>query len=69
MLEYCEQLPDDNRIRIEAFFESISFKQVLDYRNLTQNPKLYTNEDHLNKMGADLLLRQIEIDTGLKLAN
>jgi len=67
MKEYFEQLSSQKNLHLEAFLKSLPFEKILDYRNFSQNPKLYNNEDHLNKDGALQLLRQMEKDTGLKL--
>lgn len=65
MAAYLAQLPAEKEEKLNAFLKKLPFEQILDYRNFSQNPRLYHNEDHLNVTGAFALLRQIEKDTGL----
>ncbi|MGD9210285.1 MAG: hypothetical protein PVI90_05890 [Desulfobacteraceae bacterium] len=67
MKEYFEQLSPQKNHQLEAFLKGLPFEKILDYRNFTQNPELYNNEDHLNRDGALQLLRKMEKDTGIKL--
>lgn len=68
MEAYFAQLPAENEKRLESFLEELPFETILDYRNFSQDPQLYHNEDHLNATGALALLRQMEKDTGISLA-
>lgn len=67
MQAYLAQLPAENSLKLEAFLKELPFETILDYRDFSQDPRLYHNEDHLNEDGARLLLRQMETDIGLGL--
>ncbi|MDX2286266.1 MAG: hypothetical protein NW241_19005 [Bacteroidia bacterium] len=69
MQEYIAQCPPETRAKYDAFLQAQGFYALLDYRDLTQDPKLYKNEDHVNDEGAKLLLQRMEQDLGMQLAN
>lgn len=67
MKAYFAQLPAQKENDLNRFLTSLPFERILDYRDFTQDPTLYNNEDHLNRTGALKLLQQMEQDTGIKL--
>lgn len=67
MQEYLAGLPTDKQSKLDSLFSEVGFYAMLDYRNFSQDPRLFKNEDHVNDDGARLLIKEMERDTGLNL--
>lgn len=69
MKPYFDGLPVENSRRHREFLDSSALDGLLDYRDFSQDPSLFKNEDHLNDVGATLLIGRIENDLNLSLAS
>ena len=67
MQEYLAGLPQEKQQKLDSLFSEVGFFTMLDYRNFSQDPRLFKNEDHVNDDGARLLIKEMERDTGLSL--
>ncbi|MEM7658975.1 MAG: hypothetical protein AAF399_22825 [Bacteroidota bacterium] len=67
MQEYLAGLPTEKQQDLDSLFNTLDFQAMLDYRNFSQDPTLFKNEDHVNDDGAILMIKEMEAATGLNL--
>jgi len=63
--DYLAEINAQDRARVEALQESLGFERIVDYKDLTQDPRDFADPDHLSRRGALLLLDRLRQDLAI----
>lgn len=65
--DYINECKNEDYLKVKTFINNLDFYKVLDYSLTIHEPVYFKDEDHLNPLGIEKLIKILEEETNLKI--